>query len=124
MRTMALNIEHFKRKLEKEQERLENELSKVASQDPNNPSNWQPKPSERDSSQADENIVADSIEEYEENAAITNSLEARLKDVRSGLDKIKHNVFGTCQICKKEIEEDRLEANPAARTCKEHINAI
>jgi RNA polymerase-binding transcription factor DksA len=81
-------------------------------------------PGERDSSLADENVVADSIEEYEENTAITNSLEARYKDVKSGLDKIKHGVFGKCQICQREIEEDRLEANPAARTCKEHINSI
>lgn len=122
---MALDLQHFKEKLEKEKEELEAQLAQVARRDPNNPSNWEPlPPSERDSSQADENVVADGIEEYEENMAITNSLEARLKDVRSGLDKIKHNVYGTCQICKKEIEADRLEANPAARTCKEHINSL
>jgi len=121
---MAINKDHFKRKLEAEQTELEHQLSQVAIVDPNNPSNWVPKPAERDSSEADENLVADSIEDYEENTAITNSLEARLKDVRSGLDKLKHGVFGKCQICQKDIEEDRLEANPAARTCKEHINSL
>lgn len=121
---MAINTEHFKEKLLKEKAALEAELSRVATKDPNNSSNWEPKPTERDSSQADENLAADSIEEYEENTAITNSLEARYRDVKSGLDKIKHGVYGKCQICKKEIEEDRLEANPAARTCKEHINEI
>lgn len=121
---MSLDIPHFKEKLEKEKAELEAELQKIARRDPANPSNWEPAPADRDASQADENTVADSIEEYEENTAITNSLESRLKDVRSGLDKIKHNVYGTCQICQKEIELDRLEANPAARTCKEHINAI
>jgi RNA polymerase-binding transcription factor DksA len=122
---MAINAEHFRERLEKEKAELETELSKVARVDPANPSNWEPlPPGERDISQADENIVADSIEEYEENTAITNSLEARYKDVKSGLDKIKHGVYGKCQICQKEIEEDRLEANPAARTCKEHINEL
>lgn len=121
---MTINIEHFKERLEAEKTRLENELSRVAKRDPNNPSNWVPMTKDAEGAEPDENIAADSIEEYEENTAIANSLEARLKDVRSGLDKIKHNVFGICQICKREIEEDRLEANPAARTCKEHINAI
>jgi RNA polymerase-binding transcription factor DksA len=121
---MTLNVERFKEKLEAEKAHLEAELSNVARRNPENPSEWIPMPNERDSSQADENIVADSIEEFEENTAIANSLDSRLKDVRSGLDKIKHGVFGICQICKKEIEEDRLEANPAARTCKEHINSL
>jgi RNA polymerase-binding transcription factor DksA len=120
---MAINTEHFKEKLEAEQARLEGELSRVARRNPDNPSDWVPMTKDTDSSEPDENLAADAIEEYEENTAIANSLEARLKDVRSGLDKIKHNVFGICQICKKEIEGDRLEANPAARTCKEHMNA-
>lgn len=121
---MSIDTEHFKAKLEEEETSLEAQLSTVARRDPNNPSNWEPMPNERDSSQADENIVADGIEEYEENTAITKALEARYKDVRSGLDKIKHGVYGKCQICQKEIESDRLEANPAARTCKEHINSL
>ncbi len=101
---------------------LEQRLSEVARKDPDNPSTWEPIPNERDVSQADENTVADAIEEFEENNAILNTLDARYKDVKSGLDKIKHGVYGKCQVCGKDIEEDRLEANPAARTCKEHIN--
>lgn len=118
---MAIDTNHFKKILEGEQTNLENELSKVATQNPNNPSDWEPLPVEREASIADENVVADSIEEFEENTAIVNSLVARLNDVKSGLDKIAHDVYGTCQVCKKEIEMDRLEANPAARTCKEHM---
>lgn len=121
---MATDVDRFKKKLEKEKAELEAQLSQVASKNPDNLSDWEPKPAERDASTADENTVADSIEDYEENTAITNALEARYKDVLSGLDKIKHNVYGICQICKKEIEGDRLDANPAARTCKEHINSL
>lgn len=107
-----------------EKAQLEKELSEVAQKNPDNPSDWEPKSLDHDSSQADENIVADSLEDLDENVAITSSLEARYKDIVSALDKIKHNTFGTCQICGKEIELDRLEANPAARTCKEHINSL
>lgn len=119
---MPIDTEYFKKKLEEEQAELEEQLSEVGRRNPDNPSDWEPLPGERDTSQADENTAADSIEDYEENTAILNTLETRLKDVRSGLDKIKHNVFGVCQTCGKEIETDRLEANPAARTCKEHMN--
>ncbi|MEK7194111.1 MAG: TraR/DksA C4-type zinc finger protein [Patescibacteria group bacterium] len=121
---MNLDIEHFKQKLENEKAELESQLSLVATRNPADPLGWEPKPAEHDTSLADENTTADSIEDYEDNIAVTNSLEARYRDVISGLDKIKENSYGKCQICEKEIELDRLEANPAARTCKEHINSL
>ncbi len=118
---MTIDTEHFKKKLEAEKAELEAELTKVGRKNPDNPSDWEATPVERDTSQADENTVADAISDFEDNAAIVSTLEARYKDVRSGLDKIKHGVYGKCQVCQKEIEVDRLEANPAARTCKEHM---
>src|SRR4051812_18036843 len=107
---MTIDYEHFKEKLEAEKQELETELKKVGRVNPDNPSDWEPTPalSDRDVSSADENTVADSIEEYEDNAAIVNTLEKRYNDIRSGLDKIKHGTYGTCQICGKEIETDRL----------------
>ena len=119
---MTFDTTELKKKLLEEKASLEKELSNVGRKNPDSPSNWEAIPPERDVSQADENTVADGISDYEENNAIVNTLEARLRDVRSGLDKIEKGVFGVCQICKKEIEADRLEANPAARTCKEHMN--
>lgn len=119
---MAIDYEYFKNKLEKEKAKLEKELGRVGRVNPDNPSDWEATPpGDRDTSQADENTVADAIEGYESNQAILGTLEARYNDVKSGLDKIKHNVYGICQVCKKEIEPDRLDANPAARTCKEHM---
>lgn len=119
---MALDYEHFKEKLESEKALLEQELEKVGRRNPDNPSDWQATPpADREADAADENMVADAIEEYEDNVAIIGSLEKRYNDIKSGLDKIKHGVYGTCQICGKEIETDRLEANPSARTCKEHM---
>jgi RNA polymerase-binding transcription factor DksA len=120
---MSIDTINFKNKLEEEKVKLEKELSSVARKNPDNPSEWQPISTEHDASEADENIIADVIEDYEGNTAITNSLETRYNDVKSGLDKIAKGTYGTCQICNKEIELDRLEANPAARTCKEHINS-
>jgi RNA polymerase-binding transcription factor DksA len=117
-----INTKHFKEKLETEKKALEKELANVGRKNPDNPSEWEAVPTERDVSQADENTVADGITEYEENNAILNTLEARYKDVKSGLDKISKKVYGLCQVCQNEIEIERLEVNPAARTCKEHMN--
>ena len=95
---MPIDTDYFKKKLEEERDRLEKELNQVARRNPDSPSDWEPVPSERDVSQADENTVADTVESLDDNTAITNTLEARYKDVRSGLDKIKNGVFGTCQV--------------------------
>jgi RNA polymerase-binding transcription factor DksA len=118
---MTIDTEYFKQKLETEKENLEKELEKVGRINPDNPSDWEAVPLNSDES-ADENVAADNIEGFEDNKAIVNTLEARYNDVKSGLDKIKHGVYGKCQVCSKEIETDRLEANPAARTCKEHMD--
>jgi hypothetical protein len=39
------------------------------------------------------------------------------------IKKIDENKYGLCEVCGKEIENDRLEANPSAKTCKEHMNS-
>jgi len=122
---MTINYEHFKEKLKAEKKLLEKELEKVGRVNPDNPSDWEATPPvDRDTSQADENTAADNLEEYDSNKAIVTTLETRYNDVKSGLDKIKHGTYGICQVCQKEIEEDRLEANPSARTCKEHVDVV
>jgi RNA polymerase-binding transcription factor DksA len=119
---MPIDLPHFKEALEREKKKLERELKTVGRKNPDNPRDWEPVPGQRDISQADDNTVADSIEDYEDNAAILSSLETRYRDIESGLDKIKHKTYGVCEVCGKAIEVERLEVNPAARTCLEHIN--
>jgi len=118
---MAIDYEYFKKKLEAEKTQLEKELPQIAEKNPDKPLDWIAKPADKDVSQADNNTVADSVEDYEENVAILKTLEQRYQDVLSGLDKIKHKTFGKCQVCGEEIEHERLEVNPAARTCKKHM---
>ena len=118
---MAIDFKYFTKKLKAEKKSLEKELEKIGVKNPEIAADWMPLASDRDVSQADENTVADSIENFEENTAIVGTLEARYNDILSGLDKIKHGTYGLCQVCGKEIELDRLEANPAARTCKVHM---
>lgn len=72
--------------------------------------------------EADESDLGDRNEEYEESAALTDTLSARLKDVEDALAKIENGTYGICEVSGEPIEEDRLMANPAARTNKAHMN--
>ncbi len=118
---MPINYEHFKKKLEAEKKLLAEELEKVGRRNPDNLSDWEATPTDRDSSQADENTVADTIEEYEGNMAIVSTLETRYQDLRDALSKMEKGNYGLCEICGEEIDEKRLEANPSARTCRKHM---
>lgn len=82
---------------------------------------WEAVPEQMDT-EPDANVLADKFEDFDEREAITETLSARLHDIESALKKIEDGVFGNCETCGKSIEEDRLNANPSARTCKEHMN--
>lgn len=115
-------IKHFKSKLEEEKTVLENELRTVGRINPDNPKDWEPTYSAIDTDSADSLEVAEEISGYQNNISILNSLEIKYNEVLSALNKIESGTFGICEISGEKIEEDRLEANPAAKTCKAHIN--
>lgn len=115
------NILKFKEKLEKELTLLEGELKSVGRINPSNPADWEAVPPE-DTASADRNEVADEIEHYETNTAILKDLEIKYNEVKDALEKIKNGTYGICEKCGDKIEEDRLNANPAARTCKANMN--
>ena len=120
---MTLDINYFKEELVKEKTRLDNELSTIARHGTKEGDTWEAVTTDIDDSvDADPNEVADKIEDYETNHAIVTDLNIRLKNVESALVKIETGTYGFCEISGHEIEEDRLKANPAARTCKEHMN--
>lgn len=116
------DILHFKEKLEKEKKLLEEELATVAKVDPENPEHWDAITGSMEVDSADENEVADKMEELEEHEAIIEQLEPQLKEVRAALARIEAGTYGICEISGKTIEPERLEANPSARTCIAHMN--
>ncbi|MCK5027922.1 MAG: TraR/DksA C4-type zinc finger protein [Candidatus Pacebacteria bacterium] len=119
---MTINIQEFKKRLEEERSQLETSLAEVGQKNPTNPDDWEGKPKPIGKERADSNDIADNIEEYESNTAVVAELETRLKNVEAALKRIEDNTYGICVVGGEKIEEDRLEANPAAQTCKEHIN--
>ena len=120
---MKTNTQHFKEKLETELSRLESELKSVGHKSTTDAEGWEAdQGTDIVPDAADDMEVADGIEEFENHTAITKDLEVQYKEVKDALHKIETTGYGVCEICGEKIEEDRLEANPAARTCKKDMN--
>ena len=119
---MIKDTDHYKKLHLAEKENLEKELATVGRKNPDNPNDWEAVEPLTDIDRADEDEVAEDINEYENNTAILKQLETRLSEVNVALNQIEKGTYGTCRICGEEIEEGRLKANPAAQTCKLHMN--
>lgn len=114
---------HYKQKLEEELKTLEGELSSLGAKAKDS-ADWVERTDDMDTVSADPNDVADRTEEYDTRRAELSVLEGRWNDVKQALGKIEAGNFGVCEIGGEKIEEDRLEANPAARTCKSHMDEV
>ena len=120
-----MDTEKYKKELEIEKAKLITELKTVGRINPSNPLDWEPVPGDSDGTlKADRNEAADKVEQFEENSAILKELETRYNNVLRALKKIEEGSFGVCEINGDKIEEDRLLANPAARTCKKHLGEL
>ncbi len=116
-----MNTKSFKEKLEIEKKGLEEELGQIAIF--NTETNmWDATPDQDMMGEIDDNDAADRFENFEERSAMVTTLQARLIDINIALGKIESNTFGLCEVCNEPIEADRLEANPAARKDKTHMN--
>lgn len=107
--------------LEKELKTLEGELLSIGQRSPSNPNDWEAKPNKVDADTADDMEVAESIDEYEDNAGILKQLEVQYNNVKDALTKIDAGTYGICENNGHEIEEARLLANPSAKSCLKHM---
>ena len=112
----------YKASLEAEKARLEAELSTVGRRNPSNPNDWEAVPADTEK-EPDPGDQANVAEGYAENVAILTDLEIRLGDVDAALARIADGTYGTCEVGGEEIEAERLQADPAARTCVAHLSA-
>ena len=82
----------------------------------------EPIPADIDIQEADKNEVADRIEAFGNNTAQVKDLEIRLIISKYALKKLlKMAPYGICKDTEGQIPVARLEANPASRTCTEHL---
>jgi DnaK suppressor protein len=112
-----MNTKKYKAKLEEEKTLLEEELASIGKFDKKT-DDWEAVPEDQTSPESDENDLADRSEDYGERTGILNTLEIRLNDIKKALGEIESGKYGRCDKCGKEIEDDRLDANPAAHTWK------
>ncbi|MDP2665253.1 MAG: TraR/DksA C4-type zinc finger protein [bacterium] len=115
-----MKTEHFRKKLDAEKARLETEMGSVGRQNLSVPGDWEAIPSET-GTEADLADQADVVMSRETNTAILADLEARYDSILSALSRMEKKIYGTCEVCGEKIEEERLEADPAATTCKKDL---
>lgn len=111
----------YKEALTAERDALITSLEELGIRDPNNPADWITVPDEPSKNATDPNDFGDRSEEWQERRGTLSALETRFNNIKRALQKIEDGTFGTCELCTEKIESDRLTANPAARTCKTHI---
>lgn len=112
------NLTEAKSKLEAEKSRLMDEL--IAIGGGHAKGSEEVSPNEKEEIEfADE--IPDRMEELQENEATEENLKALLSQTEKALARIEAGTYGLCEVCNKEIEPERLMANPAATTCIAHL---
>ncbi len=112
----------IKEKLEKERDALLGEMKDLGKLNTET-GEWEATPQEMDYKESDLNDLADHFENFESRGSMINALGPRLNNILRAIKGVNKESFGTCYVCKKDIEAARLLANPAARTCKKHLES-
>ncbi len=115
-----LDKKKIKEKLEAERDLLLEELRGIGKLNTET-GEWEAIPEELSAPETDQNDMADRFENFEARSSMVKTLEPRLNNILRALKGLNRDSFGKCEVCKKEIETERLEINPAARTCKKHL---
>lgn len=62
--------------------------------------------------------------ERERDVSIGEGLATKRREVADALDRIENDRYGMCEVCGRQISEERLEAIPATRYCAEHAAEV
>lgn len=111
----------YKTELETQLDTIIQELEQIAEYDTRT-GDWYARPTGTAVGTADENVEADEVEDWNERRATLSQLEIRYNNIKHALKKIADSDYGICEVSGEPIEVDRLDANPAARTCKQHLD--
>ncbi len=57
--------------------------------------------------------------EREKDLSILEAIESELADVEHALRRLDEGTYGTCEACGRPIDDDRLQALPATRLCRD-----
>lgn len=110
------DLQRLKKELEEEKQKIETELDSFANKNPVVKGDYQARfPSTDQTDTLDEK--AHGVTGYEEERAVEQNLELRLKEIKEALRKIENGTYGVCAKCQAQIEEKRLAAVPVASFC-------
>lgn len=113
------SLKKIKKELEAKKNLIEQELQRFAKKDEELKGDWNTKFPKFNGSSGGNTLeeAADEVEEYITNLPIEHSLETRLKDINSALERIEKGKYGKCEKCLKSIPKERLKVYPEARFC-------
>jgi RNA polymerase-binding protein DksA len=109
-------LEELRGALEAEKDAVEEEMAAHGKQVGNE---WEGS-SGSEGEEADSTDAADNIEELSINIPLVGEMQARHREIKDALERMEKGTYGVCEVCDQPIDFDRLEANPAAKTCVEH----
>lgn len=107
-------IANIKKALLEEKAELEENLNRIAKPIDAQKGDYEPVFDEVGNDREDNTTE---VEEYTDNLPIEMTLEKKLQDIISALAKLDEGRYGICEKCGKEIDIERLKANPSAKNC-------
>lgn len=110
-----LDLEHFRRQLDAERERLLTDLKRLDDQDETGGVSGElGELANYDQHHADQGTE---LFFREQDEAIESGMNSELDQIESALRKLEQGTYGLCERCGKEIAKERLEALPSALYC-------
>ncbi|MBU0731261.1 TraR/DksA C4-type zinc finger protein [Patescibacteria group bacterium] len=114
--------EDLRKRLLKEKEATEKGLGVISKRDVEDhvPGDFDPKfPNYGDDNYPEmDGVSPGEVADYLVRVYDTGELESRLNDIQAALEKLDgDDNFGYCEKCNESIDNARMQANPAARTC-------
>jgi RNA polymerase-binding transcription factor DksA len=116
-----INLDSYAKQLQTEYTRIVTQLEAIAHHRTDT-DDWEAIPDTDELNEADSNVEADAVEEWNERRATVAALETEYRDIKRALAKVAAGSYGTCELCGQSIEAARLNIKPTARTCVNHIN--
>ena len=107
-------LSELKGLLIEEKEKLEEGLSRIAKPIDKKEGDYE---TNFDEIGTDREDNATEVDQYSDNLSVETTLEKRLQEIIEALERMENGTYGLCDNCKKEIDIERLRANPAAKTC-------
>jgi DnaK suppressor protein len=100
------NLEHFKELLQNQLDELIEEAIKTVNGMTNLKDNF-PDPTDRAALETDRNFLL----------RIRDRERKLIEKIKEALERIENGTFGICEVCGREIAEERLKARPVTTLC-------